>query len=213
MSKMGRDAGKHWMHTLIHRGTIILIFFSMPLIAAAQTQSAPGSETPGADLKWWVLVAVFLFAVIAGIGMFLLYYFTYPSVDDFQRFVYPGTAPSHDNPLLRSDTRIVYETVQHIVEAQNTSWNMYLQYTAAIVIALFLICIIILDTTQTITQAAFPIIATIVGAVIGNAIQPSRARTPQRDPTPAAGEGRGGAVPRDGEPPPQPPPPARPGNI
>jgi hypothetical protein len=70
----------------------------------------------------------------------------------------------------------------------------------AIVIALFLICIIILDTSSTVTQAAFPIIATIVGAVIGNAIQPSRARTPQREPTPIAGEGGAAAAHRDGPP-------------
>ena len=139
---------------------------------------------------WWALLAVFLFAGIAGVGMFALYDLTYPSLDDFQRFVYNnvdsqdtggaeagaagGGSRDRDNALLRSDPRMVFETIQHIVDAQNASWNMYLQFTAAIVIAL---CIVVLLMTGKIgAEAGLPVIAAIVGAIIGNAIQPTRAR-------------------------------------
>jgi hypothetical protein len=179
------------MLKLVKVGGLILFIVCIPLIAAAQNEPPsipPGYET---NLRWWALLAIWLFAVLGSAGMFALYYLTYPSVDDFQRFVYnsDGTArPSaarpvtQDNPLLRSNTGMIYETVQHIVETQNTSWNMYLQYTVAIVIVLFLVCLIILGIGA---QPIFPIIATIVGAVIGNAIQPSRARAPQQNRGPA----------------------------
>lgn len=154
--------------------------------------------------------------------MFALYRITHPSVDDFQRFVYNipkrggllallnirhappagggATSANPDNLLLRSDTRLIFETVQDIVETQITSWNMYLQYTAAIAISLFVVSLVLVDGSQTITQGAFPIIATIVGAVIGNAIQPSRSRTPPRETAVPASPHDGEARPAGGQP-------------
>jgi hypothetical protein len=172
--------------------------------AAAQAPQTPPAATQEPQVPkdyslnvLIVLAIVGLFGALAGFGMYHLYNETYPSIDDMQRLIHNRDLPEyrqkdaesvdgkidHNNPMLKADLRPMYETIQYIVDAQNAAWNLYLQYIVSIIIGFFVVSLIILGVVR--SDAGLPIIATIVGAAIGSAVQSVRTRPTARQQDPA----------------------------
>ena len=130
-----------------------------------------------------VLSVLFLLAILCGVGMFFLFKSTYPSIDDLERLL--NAISPKQQQLVERDTKTIFETVQYIVDAQNASWNMYLQYVVAVVIALLVVSLLLLQAVS--AEAGMSILATIVGAAIGNAVTRPRPResAPPQPPAPS----------------------------
>jgi small-conductance mechanosensitive channel len=185
----GVTNAKHaWLQRL-HQCGWLALFICLPLTSIAQ--SPPSLPSAGSRPSETVLiigmVIVGLLGALAGYGMYYLYNETYPSIDDMQRLIHNLSGHSAErgdlkvddnNPLLKANLREMYETIQHIVDAQNASWRFYLQYVISIAITVFLVFMIILQVVN--AEAGLPIVATIVGAAIGSAVQSDRMRPTAR---------------------------------